>query len=120
MFQFIVKKFIKNYEDTANGQVREKYGIVCSILSIVCNGFMVVFKLLFGFLTKSVAIQADGLNNLSDMGSNLATLFGFKMAGKHPDTDHPYGHGRYEYICIQSMEKIVELLLKLAEKITTP
>ena len=98
MFQFIVKKFIKNYEDTANGQVREKYGIVCSILSIVCNGFMVVFKLLFGFLTKSVAIQADGLNNLSDMGSNLATLFGFKMAGKHPDTDHPYGHGRYEYI----------------------
>ena len=59
---------------------------------------MVVFKLIVGFMTHSVAIQADGFNNLSDMGSNLATLFGFKMASKHPDADHPYGHGRYEYI----------------------
>ena len=98
MFQFIVKKFIPQYQETSLPIVREKYGILCSILSIICNGFMVVFKLLFGFLTQSVAIQADGLNNLSDMGSNLATLFGFKMAGKHPDADHPYGHGRYEYI----------------------
>lgn len=98
MFQFIVEKSIKNYKETTNMKVREKYGTLCSILSIICNGFMVLFKLIFGFLTKSVAIQADGFNNLSDMGSNLATLFGFKMAGKHPDADHPYGHGRYEYI----------------------
>lgn len=98
MFSLIVKKVIKNYKDTTHPDVREKYGILCSILSIFCNGFMVVFKLLFGFITNSVAIQADGFNNLSDMGSNLATLFGFKMAGKHPDSDHPYGHGRYEYI----------------------
>ena len=98
MFQFIVKKFIKNYQDTTLPHVRASYGTVCSILSIICNGLMVVFKLVFGFLTNSVAIQADGLNNLSDMGSNLATLFGFKLAGKHPDADHPYGHGRYEYI----------------------
>ena len=113
MFQLIVKKVIKDYQNTTNQQVREKYGTLCSILSIICNGFMVLFKLIFGFMTRSVAIQADGLNNLSDMGSNLATLFGFKLAGKHPDSDHPYGHGRYEYICIQSMEKIVELLVKL-------
>lgn len=98
MFQFIVKRFIKDYKNTNNAKVREKYGIVCSILSIICNGFMVLFKLIFGYMTHSVAIQADGFNNLSDMGSNLATLFGFKMAGKHPDADHPYGHGRYEYI----------------------
>lgn len=98
MFQLIVKRFIKNYQETSQHDVREKYGTVCSILSIVCNGVMVLFKLIFGFLTKSVAIQADGLNNLSDMGSNLATLFGFKLANKHPDSDHPYGHGRYEYI----------------------
>ena len=98
MFQFIVKKFIKNYQDTTLPHVRASYGTVCSILSIICNGLMVVFKLVFGFLTNSVAIQADGFNNLSDMGSNLATLFGFKLAGKHPDADHPYGHGRYEYI----------------------
>lgn len=98
MFTLIVKRFINNYQDTASPKVREKYGIVCSVLSIVCNGLMVIFKLMFGFITKSVAIQADGFNNLSDMGSNLAALFGFKMAGKHPDADHPYGHGRYEYI----------------------
>lgn len=98
MFQYIIKKFIKNNEDVKNPDIRKQYGTICSLLSIVCNGFMVVFKLMVGFMTKSVAIQADGLNNLSDMGSNLATLFGFKMAGKHPDSDHPYGHGRYEYI----------------------
>ena len=98
MFQWIVKIFIKDYQETSKPNVREKYGTLCSILSIICNAIMVVFKLVFGFITKSVAIQADGLNNLSDMGSNLATFFGFKMAGKHPDSDHPYGHGRYEYI----------------------
>ncbi|MDE6953776.1 MAG: cation diffusion facilitator family transporter [Erysipelotrichales bacterium] len=98
MFQWIVRKNIKNYQDTTHIKVRERYGTLCSVLSIICNGFMVLFKLLFGFMTNSVAIQADGFNNLSDMGSNLATLFGFKMAGKHPDADHPYGHGRYEYI----------------------
>ena len=98
MFQLIVKKYIKDYENTKNYKVRERYGILCSVLSIICNAFMVVFKLFFGYMTKSVSIQADGLNNLSDMGSNIATLFGFKMASKHPDTDHPYGHGRYEYI----------------------
>lgn len=98
MFQLLVKKYIKDYHETQRSDVREKYGTLCSVLSIICNGFMVVFKLIFGFITRSVAIQADGFNNLSDMGSNLATLFGFKMAGKHPDADHPYGHGRYEYI----------------------
>ena len=98
MFQLIVKKTISNYQAAHLPEVREKYGTLCSVLSIICNCIMVVFKLLFGFMTHSVAIQADGLNNLSDMGSNLATLFGFKLAGKHPDSDHPYGHGRYEYI----------------------
>ena len=98
LFQLLVKKYIKDYHETQRSDVREKYGTLCSVLSIICNGFMVVFKLIFGFITRSVAIQADGFNNLSDMGSNLATLFGFKMAGKHPDADHPYGHGRYEYI----------------------
>lgn len=98
MFQFIVRKYIKNYDQPKNQKTREAYGTLCSVLSIICNGLMVAFKLIVGFLTKSVAIQADGFNNLSDMGSNLATLFGFKIAGKHPDSDHPYGHGRYEYI----------------------
>lgn len=98
MFQWIVKKSIQDYQNTSSPKVREKYGTVCSLFSIICNGLMVVFKLIVGFMTHSVAIQADGFNNLSDMGSNLATLFGFKLASKHPDADHPYGHGRYEYI----------------------
>ncbi|MCD8029074.1 MAG: cation diffusion facilitator family transporter [Erysipelotrichaceae bacterium] len=98
MFDILVKRFIKNYEDVESIEIRERYGTLCSILSIICNGIMVVFKLLFGYITGSVAIQADGFNNLSDMGSNLASLFGFKLASKHPDSEHPYGHGRYEYI----------------------
>lgn len=74
MFNQIVKLFIKDSENISRPDVREKYGTLCSILSIICNGVMVIFKLLFGYLTHSVAIQADGLNNLSDMGSNLATF----------------------------------------------
>ena len=98
MFDQIVKKTISNYQQVENPEVRERYGTLCSVLSIICNCIMVIFKLFFGLLTHSVAIMADGFNNLSDMGSNLATFFGFKLAGKHPDSDHPYGHGRYEYI----------------------
>lgn len=98
MFNWIIKTFVKDYQNTEDIEVRERYGILSSTLSIVLNGLMVVFKLLFGFLTGSVAISADGFNNLSDMGSNLATLFGFKLSSKHPDSEHPYGHGRIEYI----------------------
>lgn len=98
MFQIIIQKFIQDYSNTSNYKVRERYGIVCSVLSIICNIFMVIFKLIFGYMIHSVALIADGLNNLSDVGSNIATLFGFKLASKHPDSEHPYGHGRYEYI----------------------
>lgn len=98
MFDFIRKTFIRNYSDTNNEEVRGKYGTVFSIFSIICNIIMVVFKLIVSFITNSVSVRADALNNLSDVGSNIATLFGFKLANKHPDGDHPYGHGRMEYI----------------------
>lgn len=98
MFDLICKLFIKNYDDIENSEVREKYGIVISIFSIVCNCLMVGLKLFISFVTNSVSIRADALNNLSDVGSNLATLFGFKLANKHADADHPYGHGRMEYV----------------------
>ena len=98
MFEFLIKKYIPNYELTEDLKVREKYGTLCSIVSIVCNLIMVIFKLIFGSITSSIAIVADAYNNLSDMGSNLATMFGFKLASKHPDANHPYGHGRIEYI----------------------
>ena len=98
MFKILIKKWIKNYNDVNNSQVREKYGTLCSTLSIVCNIVLVIFKFTIGVITNSIAIQADGLNNLSDVGSNLASLFGFKLANKHPDETHPYGHGRVEYV----------------------
>ena len=98
MFNIILKTFVKDYTNTSHYKVREDIGILCSILSIICNFLMVVFKLVVGVLTHSIAIMADAFNNLSDMGSNIATLIGFKLASKHPDSDHPYGHGRYEYI----------------------
>lgn len=98
MFNLIRKLFIKNYDDVTNPEVRTSYGTVFSIVSIISNTIMVIFKLFISFVTNSVSIRADALNNLSDVGSNIATLFGFKIANKHPDSDHPYGHGRMEYI----------------------
>ena len=98
MIHFLTQRFIENYDDYKNQKVRQAYGTLCSILSIICNIVLVIFKITIGLIVHSVAIQADGLNNLSDLGSNLASLFGFKLANKHPDKDHPYGHGRYEYI----------------------
>lgn len=94
----ISKIFIEDYQNYKDKHVREQYGTLCSILSIICNIILVAFKITIGAFSNSVAIMADGLNNLSDVGSNLASLFGFKLANKHPDNDHPYGHGRYEYI----------------------
>ena len=79
MFKILIKKWIKNYNDVNNSQVREKYGTLCSTLSIICNIILVIFKFTIGVITNSIAIQADGLNNLSDVGSNLASLFGFKL-----------------------------------------
>ena len=98
MFSFIQKKFIKNYDNVDNAEVREKYGTVFSIFSIICNIILVIFKFVVSLITNSVSIRADALNNLSDVGSNVASLFGFKLSNKHPDADHPYGHGRMEYV----------------------
>lgn len=98
MINYLINKFIQNNQDYDNPKVREKYGTLSSILSIICNLVLVVFKFFVGIFTNSIAIQADAFNNLSDVGSNFASLFGFKLANKHPDSDHPYGHGRMEYI----------------------
>lgn len=98
MLNILKKWFIPNYQQVNDKNVRERYGIVLSVFCIICNLLLVIFKLFISFMTNSIAIRADGLNNFSDMGSNLASLLGFKLAGKHPDSEHPYGHGRVEYI----------------------
>ena len=98
MFELLCKIFIKDHENTEDEKVREKYGTFFSVFSIFCNILMVIFKLIVSFVSNSVSIRADALNNLSDVGSNLASYFGFALSGKHPDADHPYGHGRMEYV----------------------
>ena len=124
MFNFLCKTFIPNYDDVNNSAVREKYGIVFSIFSIICNIFLVVFKLIISFVTNSISIRADALNNLSDVGSNLAALFGFRLSNKHADADHPYGHGRMEYvsgmivsflILLMGFSSIKESILKIID-----
>ena len=72
MIHFLTQRFIENYGDYKNQKVRQAYGTLCSILSIICNIVLVIFKITIGLIVHSVAIQADGLNNLSDVGSNLA------------------------------------------------
>ena len=98
MFEAICRVLIKDHENIEDEKVRERYGTVFSVLSVVCNIVMVIFKLIVSFISNSISIRADALNNLSDVGSNLATLFGFRLSSKHPDSDHPYGHGRMEYV----------------------
>ena len=110
MFELLCKAFIKDHENIEDEKVRERYGTLFSVFSIFCNILMVIFKLIVSFLSNSVSIRADALNNLSDVGSNLASYFGFALSGKHPDSDHPYGHGRMEYVS----GMIVSFLILLA------
>ena len=90
--------FIKNYKETENPQVRNKYGKVAGIFGIISNLFLGIIKLIIGFVSNSVSIMADAVNNLSDMLSSILTIIGFKLASKKPNHDHPYGYARYEYI----------------------
>lgn len=98
MIKILIKKFIADYDNTDNKDVRQKYGILAGVLGMICNLLLVVVKLISGFAMNSIAIISDGLNNLSDMGSSLVTVIGAKLSAKRPDSDHPFGHGRFEYI----------------------
>mgnify|MGYP002580125268 FL=1 len=98
MTKLLIRLFVKNSEDVLNPAVRRSYGSLSGGVGIFCNLFLCIIKIAVGFLTASISITADGLNNLSDMGSSVITLIGFKMAGKPADKDHPFGHGRMEYM----------------------
>lgn len=98
MITFLSKLFIKDNKNYTDSEVRGKYGLLCGIWGIVLNLFLFAAKMLAGILANSVSVLADAFNNLSDAGSSLVTLFGFKAASKKADSDHPFGHGRYEYI----------------------
>ncbi|HQC36391.1 MAG TPA: cation diffusion facilitator family transporter, partial [Bacillota bacterium] len=98
MRNFLIKKFIKNSDNVEDPAVRESYGKLAGAVGIASNSLLCAIKILAGLLFGSIAILADGINNLSDASASLFTLIGFKLSGKAPDKDHPYGHGRTEYL----------------------
>lgn len=98
MLEWLTRRFVKNADDTENPAVRTAYGTFASIVCIACNIVLCAAKGAIGAVAGSVAIVADALNNLSDASSNIISLFGFKLASKPPDAEHPYGHGRFEYL----------------------
>ncbi len=98
MINLLSSIFIKNRDNTADPKVRTAYGTLCSIFGIFLNILLFAGKLVCGLVSGSIAITADSFNNLADAGSSIVTLFGFRLANMKPDPEHPFGHGRFEYI----------------------
>ncbi len=98
MLKFIIRRFIPNSEDVKNPKVRKNYGILGGVLGIICNLFLFITKLGVGIIINSIAVISDAFNNLSDLGSSIVSTIGSRLSGKHADAEHPYGHGRAEYI----------------------
>lgn len=122
MVNFLRKLFIKDYNNVKDPKVREKHGKLASFVGVFSNLFLFIIKLFAGILSGSIAIIADSINNLSDMGSSIITLVGFKLANAPADDDHPYGHQRIEYISGLIVSIIIifvggNLLLTSIEKI---
>ncbi len=98
MINLLSKLFIKNRYNTSSPEVRAAYGTLCGIMGIILNIVLFGIKLLAGLLSGAISIMADAFNNLTDAGSSVITLIGFRMSGQKPDKDHPFGHGRIEYL----------------------
>jgi len=98
MRKLLIKTFIKNHENVKDPKVRESYGKLAGIVGILSNALLCISKLAVGIIYNSIAIIADGVNNLADASSSIITLVGFKMANKPGDQEHPYGHARIEYL----------------------
>ena len=125
MVTLLAKHFIPNYDNTKSPNVRHSYGMLCGIVGILLNVLLFTGKFLAGFFSHSIAITADAFNNLSDAGSSFITLAGFKLASQKPDPDHPYGHGRMEYlsglfVSLLILLMAVELLKTSVDKILNP
>ena len=98
MIELLAKWFVPHRDNTGDGAVRRAYGTLCGAVGIGLNVLLFIGKFFAGRLSGSIAVTADAFNNLSDAGSSAVTLLGFRLAGKKPDPDHPFGHGRIEYI----------------------
>ena len=125
MVRFLIRKYIKNYENTQDRTVRAAYGTLAGVLGMVCNFLLFGIKLFAGIVTGSIAVTSDAFNNLSDMGASVVSVISAKLSNQRPDADHPYGHGRYEYIAslfVAAMILMVgiELLKSSVDKIRNP
>lgn len=98
MVNLLARLFIKDYKNIESEKVRNSYGILAGVFGVISNLLLFIVKVIIGIISASVSIIADAINNLSDMGSSLLTLVGFKISGKPADKDHPFGHQRIEYI----------------------
>lgn len=125
MTNFLVKTFIKDSENIGNPSVRTAYGKLSGKVGIVCNLLLCAGKFIAGMISGSVSITADAANNLSDASSSVISLIGFKLSEKSADREHPYGHGRYEYLAAFVVAALIlaigfELLRDGIEKIVNP
>lgn len=109
MIKLIIRKYIKDSENVTDSCVRARYGILGGILGVICNLILFGIKLTAGLLMNSIAVISDAVNNLSDTGSSLVTIIGTKLSSGIPDKEHPYGHGRMEYISSLIIAFIIEL-----------
>ncbi|MGN0703403.1 MAG: cation diffusion facilitator family transporter [Lentihominibacter sp.] len=98
MGKLLIRIFVKDHENTDDPKVRERYGKFAGIVGIISNLILCIMKILIGLVSRSIAIIADGINNLADASSSIITLVGFKLASQPEDEDHPYGHARIEYL----------------------
>ena len=98
MGKLLIRIFVKDHENTDDPRVRERYGKFAGVVGIVSNLILCIMKILIGLVSRSIAIIADGINNLADASSSIITLVGFKLASQPEDEDHPYGHARIEYL----------------------
>lgn len=132
MVTLLARLFIKNHQETDSPGVRQAYGVLSGAVGIFFNLLLFAGKFFAGLLSSSIAITADAFNNLSDAGSSVITLIGFKMAGQKPDPKHPFGHGRIEYLsglfvsmaillmAVELMKTSVNKLLHPAEIVFSP
>ena len=125
MIKLLIRWFIPQYTDTDDKDVREKYGILAGVLGIICNLFLFILKLCLGIFMNSIAVISDAFNNLSDCGSSLIAIIAARVSNRPPDLEHPYGHGRIEYISSLVVSFLIilvgfELLKSSFEKIIHP
>lgn len=125
MIKLLIKLFIKNSDNIKDNNIREKYSLLCGILGIICNFILFSVKFIIGFISGSIAVISDAFNNFSDVGTSVISIIGAKLSNAHADKEHPFGHGRVEYISSLIVSFIIilvgfELFKSAIDKIINP